>query len=77
MSPNCKNSCMLLTPFTDICRLHKEVEAFTKWISPSPVEDEIRSLLVQQIKSAITSRYLDADVYPFGSYATKLYLPTG
>ncbi|KAJ3860451.1 hypothetical protein EV359DRAFT_75161 [Lentinula novae-zelandiae] len=57
--------------------LHKEVEAFTKWISPSPVEDEIRSLLVQQIKSAITSRYLDADVYPFGSYATKLYLPTG
>ncbi|KAJ3807269.1 hypothetical protein F5876DRAFT_48398, partial [Lentinula aff. lateritia] len=57
--------------------LHKEVEAFTKWISPSPVEDEIRSLLVQQITSAITSRYLDADVYPFGSYATKLYLPTG
>ncbi|KAJ4482901.1 hypothetical protein C8J55DRAFT_548867 [Lentinula edodes] len=57
--------------------LHKEVEAFTKWISPSPVEDEIRSLLVRQITSAITSRYLDADVYPFGSYATKLYLPTG
>ncbi|KAJ4478411.1 hypothetical protein J3R30DRAFT_3481689 [Lentinula aciculospora] len=57
--------------------LHMEVEAFTNWISPSPVEDEIRSLLVHQITSAITSRFQDAEVYPFGSYATKLYLPTG
>ncbi|KIK62779.1 hypothetical protein GYMLUDRAFT_990226, partial [Collybiopsis luxurians FD-317 M1] len=55
----------------------QEVEAFTKWISPSPVEDEIRGLLVTQINSAITSRFSDAQVFPFGSYATKLYLPTG
>ncbi|KAJ3781377.1 hypothetical protein GGU10DRAFT_366944 [Lentinula aff. detonsa] len=57
--------------------LHKEVEAFTRWISPSPVEDEIRCLLVAQITSAITYRFRDAEIYPFGSYATKLYLPTG
>ncbi|KAK1222953.1 hypothetical protein PQX77_014189 [Marasmius sp. AFHP31] len=57
--------------------LHTEVEAFTKYISPSPVEDEIRSLLVDMITSAIKSRYSDAQVYPFGSYATKLYLPSG
>ncbi|KAL0057784.1 hypothetical protein AAF712_015568 [Marasmius tenuissimus] len=57
--------------------LHTEVEAFTKYISPSPVEDEIRSLLVDMISSAIKSRYSDAQVYPFGSYATKLYLPSG
>ncbi|KAF9065446.1 hypothetical protein BDP27DRAFT_1404788 [Rhodocollybia butyracea] len=57
--------------------LHKEVEAFTKWISPSPVEDEIRSLLVERIQTAISSRFPDAKILPFGSYATKLYLPTG
>ncbi|EEB98394.1 hypothetical protein MPER_02102, partial [Moniliophthora perniciosa FA553] len=58
-------------------RLHKEMSAFTTYISPSPVEDEIRSLLVQLISSAIKTRYPDAEVHPFGSYATKLYLPTG
>ncbi|THU80627.1 hypothetical protein K435DRAFT_831962 [Dendrothele bispora CBS 962.96] len=66
----------------DRCRnvaelLHMEVEAFTKWISPSPIEDEIRSLLVTWITRVITQRFPDATVLPFGSYATKLYLPTG
>ncbi|KAE9386395.1 hypothetical protein BT96DRAFT_1086021 [Gymnopus androsaceus JB14] len=67
MSPSSNNS----------FRLHKEVEVFTKWISPSPVEDEIRSLLVQRITLVISSKFRDAQVLPFGSYATKLYLPTG
>ncbi|KAG7092965.1 hypothetical protein E1B28_009266 [Marasmius oreades] len=57
--------------------LHTEVEAFTKYISPSAVEDEIRQLIVDMVSSAIKSRYPDAQVHPFGSYATKLYLPTG
>ncbi|KAF5372800.1 hypothetical protein D9757_011118 [Collybiopsis confluens] len=61
----------------DLLALHKEVEAFTNWISPSPVEDEIRGLLVDRIKSAVMSKFSDAQVFPFGSYATKLYLPTG
>ncbi|KAF9261467.1 hypothetical protein L218DRAFT_870141 [Marasmius fiardii PR-910] len=65
---NCKNVAEVL---------HAEVEAFTNYISPSPVEDEIRQLLVDMISSAIKSRYPDAKVYPFGSYATKLYLPSG
>ncbi|KAK7034747.1 hypothetical protein VNI00_012154 [Paramarasmius palmivorus] len=57
--------------------LHREMSAFATYISPSPVEDEIRSLLVQLISSSIKTRYRDAEIYPFGSYATKLYLPTG
>ncbi|KAK0482644.1 hypothetical protein IW261DRAFT_1333624 [Armillaria novae-zelandiae] len=57
--------------------LHREVEAFTKWISPTPVEDEIRSLVVTHIKQAVAASFADAEVLPFGSYATKLYLPTG
>ncbi|PBK78829.1 hypothetical protein ARMSODRAFT_902418 [Armillaria solidipes] len=57
--------------------LHREVEAFTKWISPTPVEDEIRGLVVAHIKQAVAASFADAKVLPFGSYATKLYLPTG
>ncbi|KAH6902452.1 hypothetical protein BKA70DRAFT_1306935 [Coprinopsis sp. MPI-PUGE-AT-0042] len=48
--------------------LHREVEAFTTWISPSPIEDEIRGLV---------AKFPDANVLPFGSYETKLYLPLG
>ena len=58
-------------------RLHLEVDAFVKYISPTPEEDEIRSLTVTQITNAITAEFPDAKVYPFGSYETKLYLPEG
>jgi non-canonical poly(A) RNA polymerase PAPD5/7 len=57
--------------------LHHEVNAFVNWISPTPVEDEIRGLVVQHISQAITSTFPDAKVLPFGSYGTKLYLPSG
>ncbi|KAF8077561.1 hypothetical protein FPV67DRAFT_1684010, partial [Lyophyllum atratum] len=57
--------------------LHKEVEAFVNYISPSPVEDEIRGLTISLIAKAVTSAFPDATVYPFGSYETKLYLPLG
>lgn len=60
-----------------IRRLHQEVEAFVKWISPSPVEDEVRGLIVAQISRAVTSQFPDAKVLPFGSFETKLYLPLG
>lgn len=59
------------------CRLHDEVEAFTRWISPSPAEDEIRGLVVSLVSTAVTSAFPDAQVLPFGSFETKLYLPAG
>lgn len=46
-------------------------------MSPTQEEDEIRGLIVQQIRNAVTSTFPDARVEPFGSYATKLYLPSG
>lgn len=58
-------------------RLHKEVEAFTKWMAPTPIEDEIRELTVQMISRAITTAFSGSKVFPFGSYETKLYLPSG
>ncbi|KAF7364035.1 Poly(A) RNA polymerase cid14 [Mycena sanguinolenta] len=56
---------------------HREVESFVNWISPTPQEDEIRGLIVQIISRAVTESFPDASVYPFGSFATKLYLPLG
>ncbi|KAF8838345.1 hypothetical protein BDN67DRAFT_933948 [Paxillus ammoniavirescens] len=66
----------------DSCRnvgemLHREVEAFVKYMSPTPVEDEIRGLVIQLVSNAITSAFPDARILPFGSYETKLYLPNG
>ncbi|KAH9852744.1 hypothetical protein C2E23DRAFT_756340 [Lenzites betulinus] len=57
--------------------LHHEVEAFVTYISPTPVEDEIRSLVVTLVSRAVNRTYPDAQVLPFGSYETKLYLPLG
>lgn len=58
-------------------RLHREVDAFVRYISPTPVEDEIRSLVVLQIQRCISNKFPDAKVRSFGSYETKLYLPLG
>lgn len=61
----------------DLHRLHIEVDAFVKYISPTPVEDEVRWLVVSLVSTAVTAAFPDAQVLPFGSYETKLYLPLG
>lgn len=58
-------------------RLHKEVDAFIEYISPTPIEEELRTLTVRLIHKAIIEDFPDAQVLPFGSYETKLYLPLG
>ena len=58
-------------------RLHREVAAFARYVSPTPEEDEVRSLVMTQISQAITGKFPDAKVLAFGSYETKLYLPLG
>ncbi|KAJ8517208.1 hypothetical protein ONZ45_g5584 [Pleurotus djamor] len=57
--------------------MHDEIEAFVKWASPTKEEDEMRGLVVRLIQQAVTKAYPDAQVLPFGSFATKLYLPLG
>ncbi|KAH9079320.1 hypothetical protein EDB83DRAFT_2540005 [Lactarius deliciosus] len=57
--------------------LHREVDAFVRYVSPTEEEDEVRSLVVTLISQAITRRFPDAKVLAFGSYETKLYLPLG
>ncbi|EIW84734.1 hypothetical protein CONPUDRAFT_47123 [Coniophora puteana RWD-64-598 SS2] len=56
---------------------HREVEAFVDYMSPTSIEDEIRGLVVKLVGKAVTSAFPDAKVLPFGSYGTKLYLPSG
>ena len=58
-------------------RLHKEVEAFVEYVSPTKAEDEVRGLVVNLITRAVTRNFPDAKVLPFGSFETKLYLPSG
>ncbi|KAL1742156.1 hypothetical protein HDZ31DRAFT_84324 [Schizophyllum fasciatum] len=57
--------------------LHTEIKAFDSWISPTPAEDEVRSMIVLLIAKIIQDKFPDAEVRPFGSYGTKLYLPHG
>ncbi|TRM59188.1 hypothetical protein BD626DRAFT_409309 [Schizophyllum amplum] len=57
--------------------LHTEIKAFDAWISPTPAEDEVRSMIVLVIAKIIKDKFPDAEVRPFGSYGTKLYLPHG
>jgi non-canonical poly(A) RNA polymerase PAPD5/7 len=68
---------MIVSLMTAIHRLHREVEAFVNYISPTPVEDEVRSLVVDLVSRAVTQAFPDAEVKPFGSFGTKLYLPLG
>ena len=58
-------------------RLQKEVEAFVEYVSPTKVEDEVREFIVNLITRAVVKSFPDAKVMPFGSFETKLYLPSG
>jgi non-canonical poly(A) RNA polymerase PAPD5/7 len=59
------------------CRLHKEIEDFYDHVRPKDFEERIRQQVVQDLKNLCRSNYGDAEVYPFGSFPSGLYLPTG
>lgn len=66
----------ILTASREI-RLNEEVKAFVDYMSPTPEEHETRSLIIMWIRDAITREFPEAQVTPFGSFETKLYLPLG
>src|SRR5271168_2151442 len=55
--------------------LHKEVQDFCDWITPTEREDEVRRYVVRRIVNAIESAVPDSHATAFGSFITKLYLP--
>ncbi|GAC97082.1 hypothetical protein PHSY_004666 [Pseudozyma hubeiensis SY62] len=57
--------------------LHRELIAFDHWMAPTNAEHETRCMVIELISRAIKSQFRDAEVHPFGSQETKLYLPQG
>ncbi|GAA5832808.1 hypothetical protein JCM11251_005772 [Rhodosporidiobolus azoricus] len=62
---------------TAIEMLNAEARAFVSYISPTPVEHELRLWTIELIRRTIKTYYPDADVECFGSVGTGLYLPGG
>lgn len=58
-------------------RLNREAKAFVTYISPTPVEHELRLWTIELIRRTIKRTWSDADVQCFGSVGTGLYLPGG
>ncbi|GAA6061089.1 hypothetical protein JCM10212_006290 [Sporobolomyces blumeae] len=58
-------------------QLNAEARSFISYISPTPVEHELRMWTIEIIRRTIKSQYADADVQCFGSVGTGLYLPGG
>ncbi|KAI1760651.1 hypothetical protein GGR53DRAFT_508950 [Hypoxylon sp. FL1150] len=58
-------------------RLHMEIMDFYDWVRPRGFEQDVRDSLVKNLTKLIKKRWPDAMTYPFGSYMSGLYLPTG
>lgn len=58
-------------------RLTAEIASFVTFIRPTPDEHELRTLVIEGIRRAVKKDWPDAEVYAFGSFGTKLYLPGG
>ncbi|TXT07384.1 hypothetical protein VHUM_03104 [Vanrija humicola] len=57
--------------------LNSEVRAFYDHMSPSVEEYTVRRDLIDYLSALIRSNFPGAEVTPFGSWQTQLYLPTG
>ena len=60
----------------DILGLHDEIHDFYEYIKPRSSERRMRAEVIERVRSIITSKWLQAQVFEFGSYCTDLYLPT-
>ena len=58
-------------------QLNAEAHAFVRYISPTPLEHELRLHTIELIRRTVRSKYPDSDVECFGSVGTGLYLPGG
>jgi non-canonical poly(A) RNA polymerase PAPD5/7 len=57
-------------------RLHDEIVDFINYIEPTAEEHEMRLLVVKQIERVAKQLWNGAELFIFGSYDTRLYLPT-
>lgn len=59
-----------------VARLSAEIQDFVSYISPTEQEKRARAASIHRIEAVITKHWPEAQVRPFGSYYTGLYLPT-
>jgi hypothetical protein len=57
-------------------RLHEEVKDLIDYLEPSEEEHIARKLVIQRASSCIRQVFENASVCVFGSFNTKLYLPS-
>ncbi|KAJ3019196.1 UNVERIFIED_CONTAM: hypothetical protein HDU68_010796 [Siphonaria sp. JEL0065] len=55
---------------------NQEVQDYVDYISPTPSEHSIRHLTIERLRFVVAKLWPDATVHVFGSFSTKLYLPT-
>lgn len=60
----------------DIQGLHHEIEHFYEYMSPTKTEHRIRGDVIKRIENIIVAMWPETQVQVFGSYRTRLYLPT-
>ncbi|ORY84948.1 hypothetical protein BCR37DRAFT_345340, partial [Protomyces lactucae-debilis] len=56
--------------------LHRELQDFIKFVEPTAGEHALRSLVISRIRRLVTAKWPTASVHAFGSFETRLYLPT-
>jgi DNA polymerase sigma len=56
--------------------LNEEINDYIKYIKPTEVEHKLRLLTLQRLKDVVTSIFPKAQMKVFGSFETKLYLPS-
>ncbi|KAG0332704.1 hypothetical protein BG004_001134 [Podila humilis] len=56
--------------------LTQEVKDFVDYISPTPEEHKVREYVHQRVQETIAKIWSDAQVIVFGSFNTRLYLPS-
>lgn len=64
--------CFLLLP----SRLHEEILEFYNYMMPTEIEHALRQHVVNRIEQVTKKLWPSARVEVFGSFRTKLFLPT-
>ncbi|KAF8329105.1 uncharacterized protein EI90DRAFT_2924578 [Cantharellus anzutake] len=57
--------------------LNLEAASFTRYITPTKVEQKVRHLVIEWIRNEIVRHIPDAEVLVFGSTPVDMYLPSG
>lgn len=56
--------------------LHRELLDFVNFVGPTDEEHRVRNFIISRIKKLVEKKWPTASLHVFGSFETKLYLPT-